>query len=82
MLHLLTGNNPLVLKCNGLPWLFITRSAKYFGAVDDTHLYIKTATLKMMHSFIFSQCRSAMADETWSNFLKSHITQQGIFCSH
>ena len=81
VLHLLTGGSPFVLEHNGLPWLFITRSAKYFGAMDDTHLYIKTATLKMIHSFTFSQCRSAITDETWSNFIRSHITVQDISCS-
>ena len=82
MLHLLIGNNPIVLEHSGLPWLLITRSDKYFGAVDVTHLYMKTATLKMIHSFTFSQCRSAIADEIWSNFLRSHITLQDMFCNH
>ena len=82
VLHLLTGSSPFVLEHNGLPWLFITRSAKYFGTVDDTHLYIKTATLKMIHSFTFGQCRSAIVDETQSNFLRLHITLQNMFCSH
>ena len=81
VLHLLTGISPFVLECNSLPCHFITRLAKYFGAVDDTHLYIKTATLKKKCSFTFSQCMSAITDETKSNFLGSHINLQNMFCS-
>ena len=42
---------------------------------------MRTATLKMISSSTFIQCKSAIADEIWSNFLRSHITLQHMFCS-
>ena len=39
-------------------------------------------TLKMIYSFTLSQCRSAITDEIWSNFLRLHITLPDMFCSH
>ena len=79
VLHLLIGNIPILLEHSGLPWLLITRLDKYFGAVDVIHLYMKAVTLKMIHSFTFTQWRSAITDEIWSNFLRSHITLQDMF---